>query len=186
MYFLQEKIGNEQKSCFLQEIVTANVLELAKNKVSSNVVERCFEVTTVGPDAGRLVTLTIACVLIGLFIFDRVLFFWAGGGVRVVVCYFIFWYILLIVLFDCSSSFWLLVLLSFFLYLLLMELWVVVSILLIFPLFGEMIQFDDHIFQMGWFNHQRSNRKDCENSLGLRCIGILWRYACAFCGAYDW
>ena len=22
------------------------------------------------------------------------------------------------------------------------------------PLFGEMIQFDDHIFQMGWFNHQ--------------------------------
>ena len=22
------------------------------------------------------------------------------------------------------------------------------------PLLGEMIQFDDHIFQMGWFNHQ--------------------------------
>ena len=22
------------------------------------------------------------------------------------------------------------------------------------PLPGEMIQFDDHIFQMGWFNHQ--------------------------------
>ena len=22
------------------------------------------------------------------------------------------------------------------------------------PKFGEMIQFDDHIFQMGWFNHQ--------------------------------
>ena len=22
------------------------------------------------------------------------------------------------------------------------------------PLFGEMIQFDDHIFQVGWFNHQ--------------------------------
>ena len=21
------------------------------------------------------------------------------------------------------------------------------------PLLGEMIQFDDHIFQMGWFNH---------------------------------
>ena len=21
-------------------------------------------------------------------------------------------------------------------------------------LFGEMIQFDEHIFQMGWFNHQ--------------------------------
>ena len=24
-------------------------------------------------------------------------------------------------------------------------------------LLGEMIQFDDHIFQMGWFNHQRSH-----------------------------
>ena len=22
------------------------------------------------------------------------------------------------------------------------------------PLFGEMIQFDEHIFQRGWFNHQ--------------------------------
>ena len=22
------------------------------------------------------------------------------------------------------------------------------------PYFGEMIQFDEHIFQMGWFNHQ--------------------------------
>ena len=22
------------------------------------------------------------------------------------------------------------------------------------PLLGEMIQFDEHIFQMGWFNHQ--------------------------------
>ncbi len=75
LFFLEGKIGNEQKSCFLQEIVTANVLELAKNKVSSNVVERCFEVTTVGPDAGRLVTLTIACMLIGLFIFDCALFF---------------------------------------------------------------------------------------------------------------
>lgn len=61
--FLQRNIGNKQESRVLQEIVTANVLELAKNKVSSNVVERCFEVTTVGPDAGRLVTLTIACSL---------------------------------------------------------------------------------------------------------------------------
>ena len=23
------------------------------------------------------------------------------------------------------------------------------------PILGEMIQFDDHIFQMGWFNHQQ-------------------------------
>ena len=22
------------------------------------------------------------------------------------------------------------------------------------PILGEMIQFDEHIFQMGWFNHQ--------------------------------
>jgi len=29
------------------------------------------------------------------------------------------------------------------------------DIFLIFiPNFGEMIQFDEHIFQMGWFNHQ--------------------------------
>ena len=40
-----------------QELVTANVLELAKNKVSSNVVERCFEATTVGPDSTKLVPL---------------------------------------------------------------------------------------------------------------------------------
>ena len=33
--------------------------------------------------------------------------------------------------------------------------WVVVSnIFLCSPLLGEMIQFDEHIFQMGWFNHQ--------------------------------
>ena len=25
---------------------------------------------------------------------------------------------------------------------------------ILIPLFGEMIQFDGHIFQMGWFNHQ--------------------------------
>ena len=25
------------------------------------------------------------------------------------------------------------------------------------PIFGEMIQFDEHIFQMGWFNHQLVN-----------------------------
>jgi len=28
---------------------------------------------------------------------------------------------------------------------------------LIFSPLGEMIQFDDHIFQMGWFNHQLEN-----------------------------
>ena len=33
--------------------------------------------------------------------------------------------------------------------------WVVVSNIFLFSsLFGEMIQFDEHIFQMGWFNHQ--------------------------------
>ena len=26
------------------------------------------------------------------------------------------------------------------------------------PYWGEMIQFDEHIFQMGWFNHQPENR----------------------------
>ena len=26
--------------------------------------------------------------------------------------------------------------------------------LLFSSLFGEMVQFDEHIFQMGWFNHQ--------------------------------
>ena len=32
---------------------------------------------------------------------------------------------------------------------------VATQILFIFnPIPGEMIQFDDHIFQMGWFNHQ--------------------------------
>ena len=28
------------------------------------------------------------------------------------------------------------------------------QIFLFAPLPGEMIQFDEHIFQMGWFNHQ--------------------------------
>ena len=33
--------------------------------------------------------------------------------------------------------------------------WVVVSNIFYFhPYFGEMIQFDEHIFQIGWFNHQ--------------------------------
>ena len=32
--------------------------------------------------------------------------------------------------------------------------WSFQIIFLFSPLFGEMIQFDEHIFQMGWFNHQ--------------------------------
>ena len=28
------------------------------------------------------------------------------------------------------------------------------------PYLGEMIQFDKHIFQMGWFNHQLDNLED--------------------------
>ena len=31
---------------------------------------------------------------------------------------------------------------------------VVSNIFLFSPRFGQMIQFDEHIFQMGWFNHQ--------------------------------
>ena len=29
------------------------------------------------------------------------------------------------------------------------------------PKIGEMIQFDEHIFQMGWFNHQLVNHFKC-------------------------
>ena len=32
------------------------------------------------------------------------------------------------------------------------------------PIVGEMIQFDEHIFQMGWFNHQPEN---------LGCLGCI-------------
>ena len=28
------------------------------------------------------------------------------------------------------------------------------------PIPGEMIQFDEHIFQMGWFNHQPENEQN--------------------------
>ena len=37
------------------------------------------------------------------------------------------------------------------------------------PLLGEMIQFDKHIFQMGWFNHQPEN--DPPNK-AVRCHGL--------------
>ena len=32
--------------------------------------------------------------------------------------------------------------------------WFLKYCLMFIPKIGEMIQFDDHIFQMGWFNHQ--------------------------------
>ena len=35
------------------------------------------------------------------------------------------------------------------------------------PLPGEMIQFDEHIFQMGWFNHQLDNCFCCLGEIGL-------------------
>ena len=41
-------------------------------------------------------------------------------------------------------------------------------ILIFTPIPGEMIQFDEHIFQMGWFNHQLDN---CFCRLGE--IGLL-------------
>ena len=48
------------------------------------------------------------------------------------------------------------------------------------PLLGEMIQFDEHIFQMGWFNHQLGFYDDCclcmfVSSLQMQteCICIL-------------
>ncbi len=42
-------------------------------------------------------------------------------------------------------------------------------------LFGEMIQFDDHIFQMGWFNHQLvmlSNWKSHFRRFGRHFFGV--------------
>ena len=39
------------------------------------------------------------------------------------------------------------------------------------PNLGEMIQFDDHIFQMGWFNHQLDNKAN----MSCKSIhGIFW------------
>ena len=37
------------------------------------------------------------------------------------------------------------------------------------PNLGEMIQFDDHIFQMGWFNHQLDNKANmsCKSIHGI-------------------
>lgn len=47
--------GRLQDKIRIVKLITEKVLEFAKNKVSSNVVERCFEITTVGPDASKLV-----------------------------------------------------------------------------------------------------------------------------------
>ena len=33
------------------------------------------------------------------------------------------------------------------------------------PILGEMIQFDEHIFQMGWFNHQPA--QECPGDVGF-------------------
>jgi len=39
---------------------------------------------------------------------------------------------------------------------------VVSNIFLFSPLPGGMIQFDEHIFQMGWFNHQLESHCPCK------------------------
>ena len=38
------------------------------------------------------------------------------------------------------------------------------------PLFWEMIQFDEHIFQMGWFNHQLDHKVSGEIRTSLPCV----------------
>ena len=46
------------------------------------------------------------------------------------------------------------------------------------PLLGEMIQFDEHIFQMGWFNHQQET--------WCKCMVVLrgeTPFSCAFFGS---
>ena len=42
-------------------------------------------------------------------------------------------------------------------------------------LLGEMIQFDDHIFQMGWFNHQlvHHHKKQCHHQILDEYLGLL-------------
>ena len=41
------------------------------------------------------------------------------------------------------------------------------------PLFGEMIQFDEHIFQMGWFNHHLVMKGFCYFRI---CFNSPWIY----------
>ena len=56
--------------------------------------------------------------------------------------------------------------------------------LYVHPYWGKMIQFDEHIFQMGWFNHQlekdfptekktKQTPKDFDLALGLHTCGLL-------------
>ena len=44
---------------------------------------------------------------------------------------------------------------------------------LLSSLFGEMIQFDEHIFQMGWFNHQLEGKKPKTSSPINRLSDVL-------------
>ena len=51
--------------------------------------------------------------------------------------------------------------------------WVVATQSFFFSsIFGEMIQFDEHIFQMGWFNHQLVWKP-------------LWGSTMIYCGSWD-
>ena len=57
-------------------------------------------------------------------------------------------------------------------------------------LFGEMIQFDDHIFQMGWFNHQLGSYKVTSSGL-KRPVGesfqvTLTKLVASKCLFYGW
>ena len=55
------------------------------------------------------------------------------------------------------------------------------------PNLGEVVQFDEHIFQMGWFNHQLASFFALQSlSLvsvcnGLRCLDHYFGCACARC-----
>ena len=44
------------------------------------------------------------------------------------------------------------------------------NIFLFSPLFGEMIQFDEHIFEMGWFNHQLDKEQKHEQTTPNTCV----------------
>jgi len=49
--------------------------------------------------------------------------------------------------------------------------WWQLTCFLFLPLkFGEMIQFDEHVFQMSWFNHQLENLESFE---GLRFCKLI-------------
>ena len=42
------------------------------------------------------------------------------------------------------------------------------------PLFGEMIHFDEHIFQMGWFNHQLVVDSADSTTLAPIFVSVFW------------